>query len=604
VVQRHEPLFPQELGQRTLMVKSQQQSLPSNLGRRRLLPPVATALAFLLFAALFYVFAVMDLSRLERLLITIIETRATSAVKAIEKASQEKYQRLLRGGDESRFSDAAGFSGNDEGFSLRETLARSLLDLARYLDLQDTGKGFSSPELGKIADSDNLQGIVILNAAGQVTGQTGEMLPNLETWAAPLLAGREEVSIHLFDRTNPSAPANFIGLRRQDGKGAVFLVLTRSGLQFWEWRTAVQESLREFPWSEGLAYFVLETPQNQLLAQGGTIPEETLRECLLLSSSRTGQGLSTSRCTQVGDMRLLDLAIPFHLEGKVIGMARVGLQTRETEALLSENRRHIFLWTGVMMTIGLVAMVLLFYIQNRHLSRLQAMGERLHQAERLSSLGKLGAGVAHEIRNPLNAISIAVQRLKREFIPADEDRQAEFQHITQVLREEIGRLNAIVEDFLSLSRSGRLDIRPQSIENFLQKTLFLVQEEAKTRGIQIQAHGADSCPPIPMDLQKMQQVMLNLLKNALESIPGEGRITLAAEPAGKEYIRITVADTGKGMSPEEQQRIFDPYYTTKERGVGLGLAIAHEIILAHGGNIRVRSEPGQGTTFEIFLPRG
>ena len=582
------------------MANPQDKSRVIDMGRRRLLPPLATALAFLLFAALFCVLALMDLSRMENLLVTVLQNRGLSTAKAIEKASQEKYRRLLRGGDESE----AGFSGADEDFSLRETLARSLLDLARYLDLQDTEKGVSAADLGKIAAGENLQGIVILNTDGRITGKTGGSLPTLEALAAPLLAGREEVSVHLFDRTNPAAPAHFIGLRRQDGKGAVFLVLASSGLQFWEWRTAVQETLREFPWSEGLAYFVLDTPQNQLLAQGGTIPEETLRQCLLLSSTRTGQGLTASRCTQVGDMRVLELAIPFHLEGEVIGTARVGLQTRETDTLLRENRHHIFIWTGVMMTIGLAAMVVLFYIQIRHLSRLQAMQERLHQAERLSSLGKLGAGVAHEIRNPLNAISIAVQRLKREFLPQHEEQQGEFQQLAQVVREEIGRLNVIVEDFLSLSRSGRLDLKPQPIEHLLQKTLFLVQEEAKARGILIQEHGADSCPPVPMDLPKMQQVLLNLVKNAMESISGEGSITLAAEPAGKDYLRITVADTGKGMFPKEQQRIFDPYYTTKEKGVGLGLAIAHEIVLAHGGDIRVRSKPGRGTAFEIFLPQG
>jgi len=99
-------------------------------------------------------------------------------------------------------------------------------------------------------------------------------------------------------------------------------------------------------------------------------------------------------------------------------------------------------------------------------------------------------------------------------------------------------------------------------------------------------------------------VLLNLVKNAMESISGEGTITLAAAPAAKGYLRLTVTDTGTGMSPEEQQHIFDPYYTTKEKGVGLGLAIAHEIILAHGGTIGVQSEPGRGTTFEILLPLG
>ncbi|MGQ9687414.1 MAG: two-component system sensor histidine kinase NtrB [Desulfobaccales bacterium] len=572
-------------------------------GRNRFLPPLATALAFLLVAALFCVFALMDLSRMENLLLSVLQNRASSSIKSIEKASQDKYRRLLRGGEEARFPAAGGFFGADEDFSLREVLARSLLDLARYLDLQDQEKGISAADLEKIAAAENLQGIVILNADGQVTGQTGERPPNLETWAAPLLAGREEVSLHLFDPTGPSASAPFIGLRRQDGKGVVFLALGVRGLQFWEWRTAVQETLREFLWSEGLAYFILETPQKQTLAEGGTIPEEPLKQFQPLSPTQPIPGVSAGQGTVAGEMRILELAAPFQLEGKTVGTARVGLQTRETDAPISKNRRHIFIWTGVMMTIGLAAMALLVYIQNRHLSRLQAMQERLHQAERLSSLGKLGAGVAHEIRNPLNAISIAVQRLKREFFPADEDRQGEFQHLTQVLREEIGRLNAIVEDFLSLSRSGRLDIQPQPVETLFQKTLFLVHEEARTRGIHLQAQGADSCPPVPMDLPKMQQVLLNLVKNAIESISGEGGITLAAEPAGRDYIRITVADTGKGISPEEQQRIFDPHYTTKEKGVGLGLAIAHEIIHAHGGNIRVRSEPGQGTTFEIFLPR-
>ncbi len=585
------------------MAKFQDRSWSSDLGHRRFLPPVATALVFLLFAALFYVFALMDLGRLENLLMTVIQDRALSMVKTMEEASQQKYERLLRGEDGYRFPGAAGLSGNDEDLSLRETLARSLLDLARYLDLQDTKKGFSAPELAKIADSENLQGIVILNAAGKVTSQTGGRPPNLETLAAPLLAGREEVSLQLFDKTSEAEPTNFIALRRQEGKGAVFLVLGSLGLQFWEWSTAVQEALREFPWSEGLTYFVLETPQNRLLAQGGTLPEETLRKFLLLSSTLSRQGLATARRTQVGDMRIAEWSIPFHLEGKVIGTARVGIQTRQTDALLNENRRHIFIWTGVMITIGLVAMALLFYTQDRHLFRLQVMRERLHQAERLSSLGKLGAGVAHEVRNPLNAISIAVQRLRREFLPADENRQAEFQTLTQILREEIRRLNTIVEEFLSLSRSGRLDLKPQSVKELVRRTLFLVQEEAKVRSIQIHVQGADSCPPVLIDVEKMQQVMLNLLKNALESIPGEGRITLAAQPDGTEYVLIMVVDTGKGMSPEEKERIFDPYFTTKEKGVGLGLAIAHEIILAHGGDIKVKSEPGQGTSFEIYLRR-
>ncbi len=583
------------------MTTSADKAKPAEISRRRLLPPLATALAFLLFAALFCALALMDLSRIEKLLAAVLHHRALATIRSIEQASQERYRQLLRGGD---FPGTAGFFGAEEDLSLREALARALMDLARHLDLQDQEKGISAKELESIAAAENLQGIILVNADGQVTAQTGKSPPNLQALAAPFLAGREEVSLHLFEPLQPSAPVHFIGLRRLDGKGAVFLVLGTQGLQFWEWRIAVQETLREFPWGEGLTYFFLETPQNQLLAQGGALPEETLRQCRLLAAIDAALGGTAGRCTLVGEMRILEVAAPFQINGHTIGTARVGLTTSDTDALLGENRRHIFIWTGVMIFIGLLAMVLLFSFQNRYLSRLQAMQDRLHQAERLSSLGRLAAGVAHEIRNPLNAISIAVQRLKREFLPESQAKHGEFQQLTQVVREEISRLNAIVEDFLSLSRSGRLDLHPQPVGNLFHKTLFLVQEEAKARGVQIRVQEADSCPPVVMDLPKMQQVLLNLVKNALESISGEGTITLAAAPAGRDYLCISVADTGKGMSPEEQQRIFDPYYTTKDKGMGLGLAIAHEIVRAHGGDIRVASRPGRGTTFEIFLPAG
>ncbi|MEJ5330453.1 MAG: ATP-binding protein [Desulfobaccales bacterium] len=573
-------------------------------GRRRLLPPLATALAFSLFAALFCVLALMDLGRTERLLLTVLHNRAAAMVHALEKASQEKYRRLLWGGGEASFPGGPGLGGGEEELSLQETLARSLLDLARHLDLKDQENDLSAAELQRLAVAENLLGIVILAADGRISGQTGRGLTQLEVWAAPLLLGREEVSLHLFHPVDPSVGVRFIGLRRLEGKGAVFLLLGAQELQFWGWRTAIQETLREFAVSEALAYFLLETPQGQLLAQEGAIPTNTMRVCRLPASPAPGPGVMDVRCTEVGEMRVLELTAPFRWEGRTIGTARVGLKTRETDALIRENRRHIFIWTGVMIAIGLVAMVLLFSFQSRYFARLQAMQERLHQAERLSSLGKLGAGVAHEIRNPLNAISIAVQRLKREFKAADHEQQQEFQRLTQVVREEIGRLNAIVEDFLSLSRDGRLDLRPQPVEVLLRKTQSLMQEEARARGIHLQVESAAGCPPVPMDLPKMQQVLINLVKNALESITGEGSITLAAAPAGKDHLRLRVTDTGRGLASEEQQHVFDPYYTTKTKGVGLGLTIAYEIVRAHGGEISVRSAPGTGTTFEILLPLG
>jgi len=230
------------------------------------------------------------------------------------------------------------------------------------------------------------------------------------------------------------------------------------------------------------------------------------------------------------------------------------------------------------------------------------MERRLEKAERLSSLGMLAAGVAHEIRNPLNAISMAAQRLKRDFVPADEMKSAEFQNLSGVVRDEIRRLNAIIEEFLSFSKSRRLELSDFSVTEILQKIVQLVREEAVSRNIILETKWPSTPMIIPMDINKLQQAFLNFIKNSMESISGKGRITIKVEKQGKDNIVVSISDTGCGMREEEMEKIFNPEYTTKEKGLGLGMPLAMEIIRGHGGDVRVISRRGLGTTFEILLP--
>jgi signal transduction histidine kinase len=273
------------------------------------------------------------------------------------------------------------------------------------------------------------------------------------------------------------------------------------------------------------------------------------------------------------------------------------------DKIIAENRQNIFVFMIFVVLIAILSMWLLYHDQNRHLSGIIEMERRLEKAERLSSLGQLAAGVAHEIRNPLNAISMATQRLKMDFVPGDPNKAIEFRNLSTIIRDEIKRLNGIIEEFLSFSKSRRLQLSDFSLTEVLQKIVSLIREEAAVRGITIETRWRQTPAIIPMDVNKLQQSFLNLIKNALESMPAEGKITITVDKEGKNYLLVSISDTGCGMTAEEIEKIFNPEYTTKEKGVGLGIPLANEIIRGHGGEIRVISRKGEGTTFDVVLPR-
>jgi signal transduction histidine kinase len=569
--------------------------------RRRFLQPLAVALVFLLFGLLFFSMAMMDLGRLEGLLLDALKKKALYVAEVIEKSSSDKYKRLLRNGDDYP-NLYTGLAVGDEAFSLQEALAGALIDVAKYIDSKETDETTARAGLQDLASSESFRAIALFDEKGLPTYQSNPLPPDLLDHARALVKGRDEIDIHLFHGMSKEGSIGFVGIRRQGGKGAVILALDSSGLEYWSWRIAIQSAVDDLQLGSGVVYLAVEDAKGRTLARSGSVPEEKVEECLLVAGSVRDPENPVGQCVRVGDTKFLELSFPFRLDGNTIGTARVGIETHETDRLLTENRRHIFLWAGLMVIIGLVAMGGLYQTQNRHVAGLQAMQERLHHAERLSSLGKLGAGVAHEIRNPLNAISMAAQRLQRDFAPEEQSKKESFERITHIVRDEIKRLNGIVEDFLGLSRSNRMDFRRQPVVDLLERIVFLAREEAQARGVPIEKQWSSPAPLVAMDAGKMEQAILNIVRNAMESITADGCVTVSCEKARKNLASIKIKDSGTGIPAGEEKHIFDPFYTTKQNGVGLGLAIAHEIILAHGGEIRVMSEEGKGTTVEILLP--
>lgn len=566
--------------------------------RRRFIQPVAVALVFLLFAILFFGMAMMDLKRLENLLMDPLKKKAIYVAEVIEKSAQSKYGRLT-GSSDSYQPLYAGLAMDEEALVMQESLAGALIDRARSIDFQRAKAGRTNR--GEL-QTEHFQAIAIMDEKDLVPLRDASLDPDLLSHLRALLEGEETVAVHLFHGAPREKVVGFVAVRRQDEKGAVALILDENGIEYWGWKVAVQSALEDLKGGTGVVYIVVEDLQGNPLGREGNIPREKVEECLLMAGTGKDPADPVGQCVKVGDTKFLDLSLPFRLDGKTIGRARIGLETHETDRLLTENRHHIFLWTGSMVLIGLLAMGLLYQTQNRHVGKFQAMREQLHRASRLSSLGKLGAGVAHEIRNPLNAIGMAVQTLQRELSPTEPERKEEFQQVTSIVRDEIRRLNAIVQDFLNLSRSDRLDLRPQRLVDLLDRIVFLIQGEARTKGIRVEKRCNGEIPWVLMDAHKMEQALLNIVRNAVESISGEGCVEISCEKGRKNVASIRIKDSGSGIPAGVVDRIFDPFYTTKENGVGLGLAISHEIIAAHNGQIRVTTRQDAGTTFEIQLP--
>jgi len=230
---------------------------------------------------------------------------------------------------------------------------------------------------------------------------------------------------------------------------------------------------------------------------------------------------------------------------------------------------------------------------------------RLRRAENLASLTTLAAGVAHEIKNPLGAISIHLQLLRKALDKKEKRHDKETDTLIDkyfsVLNEEVERLNDIVIDFLFAVRPMSLELCEGDLNALISGLGEFIQAELEQSNIRLLLELDDKLPPVLFDERYMKQVLLNLIKNAQAAMPKGGLLTIATLGKDNE-IRISVCDTGTGISRENLKKIFEPYFTTKGNGTGLGLTLVYKIIREHQGEMSVDSREGEGTDFEIILP--
>jgi two-component system sensor histidine kinase PilS (NtrC family) len=234
----------------------------------------------------------------------------------------------------------------------------------------------------------------------------------------------------------------------------------------------------------------------------------------------------------------------------------------------------------------------------RSRKELQAMHARVQRVEKMAAVGEMGAGLAHEIKNPLASITGCIQLLRDE-IPYDAGRDK----LMRIILREADRLSALVGNFLLFARPPSGNAQPIALDQAIPETISLVEQDKRCRDrIAIHLSGSKGLW-VAMDPDHFRQVLWNLLLNAVDAIEGRGTIDVRVETVKPNLVSIQVADSGCGIPAQDLSHIFDPFFTSKPDGTGLGLSIVHTILESHGGWLEVDSQAGQGTTFTIKLER-
>lgn len=259
---------------------------------------------------------------------------------------------------------------------------------------------------------------------------------------------------------------------------------------------------------------------------------------------------------------------------------------------------------------------------SRNVAYLSRMQSTLAYSRKLVALGRLTAGVAHEVKNPLNAMMIHLELLRtkirngqagipaaagarpstrRDSVTATPTVDGVLQHV-EIIESEIRRLDEVVQGFLKFNRPEDLRLQPVRVSAIFAEILPVVDADARTHHVRIEVDCAGSEPTVNADAAMLRQAFLNLAINACQAMPDGGTLRLACAPSGRDRVEVRVEDTGIGIPPADLERIFDLYFTTKDHGTGIGLSMVYRIVQLHDGGVEVQSTPGHGTTFRILLP--
>ncbi|EPZ9141452.1 two-component system sensor histidine kinase ZraS [Klebsiella aerogenes] len=390
---------------------------------------------------------------------------------------------------------------------------------------------------------------------------------------------------------------------------------TRVGMGMRMHHAQLQALLEEMAWQPGVLWFAVTDENGKIIAHSDPQQVDTslyspaqMRELNVgeqerwrrlaepqpaLEIYRQFRPLNPARGHHMGMMKRCNSALAQPNVPQVIFIA---FDSRELDAAQARGLRNMMIML-VAAALVIVATILAQFWFRRYRRSRQQLQEAMARKEKLMALGHLAAGVAHEIRNPLSSIKGLAKYFAERTPPG-----GEAQELALVMAKEADRLNRVVSELLELVRPAHLNYQPVDINALIHHSLQLVSQDAQSRGIELQFTPRLELTTIKADSDRLNQVLLNLYLNAMQAIGRDGVIHVSASEADRQRVKIVVKDSGKGMSDEELQAIFTPYFTTKADGTGLGLAVVQNIIEQHGGTIRAESQPGAGAIFTLWLP--
>jgi signal transduction histidine kinase len=345
---------------------------------------------------------------------------------------------------------------------------------------------------------------------------------------------------------------------------------------------------------EGCEVYLRDERSRQLTRRYPTEGDADLDPAIALSLETLAEPVLTVEL----DGRRPLAAAAFRVRGWEVGMP-LRVNDRLTGLVALHRNRDLRIFSGEDLNIlAGVASAASVALENARLSReLRRSETALERANRLSSIGTLAAGIAHEIRNPLTAVKtfldLLPQRLDdREFVSS----------FRELSLSELRRVTDLIADLLAFGKSTSTERRPVELGPSLDQVVRLVDSTARKRQVTVDLHVDGHAPPAWADPDQVKQIVLNLVLNAIEASPEGGKVSLDVARGPRDHVTFEVCDQGAGIPPDQLESIFNPFFTTKEQGTGLGLALVHQMVVEHGGEIVVDSEVGRGTTFRVTLP--